>query len=149
MIPVSKANEIFDTTFTVYKSTSSDVETIQALKCSVPTDLTDIIEVVQSTTSFPNPKPKSPSVSVINGVTANNVRSGDIATIDVSQNCNDVVTPACLQSLYCIPTTPATQAGNAIAVPGFLLHYAQQSDLSVSELALLYLHVLIVHFRPS
>jgi len=45
--------------------------------------------------------------------------------------CNSVITPACLQALYGLPTALATQSSNKIAVAGFLNQWAQQSDLIV------------------
>jgi len=49
----------------------------------------------------------------------------------VPSSCNQVVTPACLQALYGLPTALATQSSNRIAVAGFLNQWAQQADLSV------------------
>ncbi|KAH9923703.1 family S53 protease [Epithele typhae] len=37
--------------------------------------------------------------------------------------------PACLQALYGIPTTPATQYSNRLAVTGFIKQYANTADL--------------------
>lgn len=136
-IPVSKANEIFDTTFTTFKSTLSDVKTIQALQYSVPANLDSVIEVAHPTTSFSEPDPITPKLSSMNRrLTEREVKSGDSPTSEVvPASCDDSVTPACLQALYGIPTTPATQITNTIDVSGFLNEYAQQSDLTVSNIS--------------
>lgn len=41
------------------------------------------------------------------------------------------MTPACLQSLYGIPATVATQKNNTLAVSGFFSQFAQQADLTL------------------
>jgi tripeptidyl-peptidase I len=45
--------------------------------------------------------------------------------------CSSIITPACLQGLYGIPTTRATQSSNRMAVTGYINSWAQQADLSV------------------
>lgn len=47
----------------------------------------------------------------------------------VPASCASTVTPACLQALYGIPTTPATQSSNTLAVTGFISQWANQADL--------------------
>lgn len=44
---------------------------------------------------------------------------------------NPNMVPECLQPLYGIPTAPATQSGNQLAVTGYDMEYAQQADLVV------------------
>jgi hypothetical protein len=51
-----------------------------------------------------------------------NATAGANATATVAgvpASCATAVTPACLQAIYGIPTTPATQASNRLGVPGF------------------------------
>jgi tripeptidyl-peptidase I len=47
-----------------------------------------------------------------------------------NQNCT-TVTPSCLQGLYGIPTTPATQNSSQLSVANFFGSFAQTADLSV------------------
>ncbi|KAK0441332.1 Pro-kumamolisin, activation domain-containing protein [Armillaria borealis] len=56
-------------------------------------------------------------------------------------SCNSVVTPACLQDLYNIPSTPATQPTNRLGVSGF------DSDDQFAETA--DLQKFLVDFRPD
>ena len=42
------------------------------------------------------------------------------------------MTPTCLQSLYNISTTPATQRDNGLAVTGYTYQWPQYDDLAVS-----------------
>ncbi|PBK70037.1 hypothetical protein ARMSODRAFT_1018155 [Armillaria solidipes] len=53
--------------------------------------------------------------------------------------CNSVVTPACLQDLYNILSTPATQPTNRLVVSGFDDQFAQTADLQK----------FLVDFRPD
>ena len=47
--------------------------------------------------------------------------------------CNTkAIDPTCLQNLYGIPTTLATQSSNTLAVSGFINEFANKADLSVS-----------------
>jgi tripeptidyl-peptidase-1 len=48
----------------------------------------------------------------------------------VPSSCAKTVTPACLQALYGIPTDPATQSDNTLAVTGYIKQYANQADLA-------------------
>lgn len=49
----------------------------------------------------------------------------------VPASCSSTITPACLQALYGIPTTPATVSSNKLAVSGFIEQFANQADLRV------------------
>ena len=42
------------------------------------------------------------------------------------------ITPACLQWLYDIPSTPAMNAENQLVVTGYELEWPQEADLRVS-----------------
>ena len=44
------------------------------------------------------------------------------------------ITAACLQYLYGIPTTPATNPRNGILVTGYVEQYANAEDLKVCEI---------------
>lgn len=48
----------------------------------------------------------------------------------VSIFCNIAVIPSCLQALYGIPATLATQSSNKLAVSGFSDEFANQADLN-------------------
>ena len=47
----------------------------------------------------------------------------------VPSSCGSTVTPTCLQDLYGIPTTKATQSTNVLAVSGFIQQFANSADL--------------------
>ena len=48
---------------------------------------------------------------------------------DAASNCASGTTPACLQDLYRIPTTPATHKNNSLGVTGFFGNNAHYSYL--------------------
>ncbi len=57
-------------------------------------------------------------------------RSTNLESRAVPSSCNTVVTPSCLQALYGIPATLATQPTNQLAVSGFIEQFAITEDLS-------------------
>lgn len=67
-----------------------------------------------------------------NGTATSPQAHGPQPAATAPSSCDSIITPACLQSLYGLPTTAATQASNGIAVAGLLGQYAQQADLTVS-----------------
>ncbi|KAJ3802871.1 subtilisin-like protein [Lentinula aff. detonsa] len=118
--PVDVANDLFDTEFHSFVHPPSGKRAIRTLQYSIPRDLVSHINVVHPTTSFDLAKPLSISVSY-------GKRSSEISSLDAS--CSNTITPQCLQELYDIPTTPATQPSNRIAVPGLIEYWAQYADL--------------------
>ena len=49
----------------------------------------------------------------------------------VDASCDQVITPTCLQTLYGIPTTAATNQDNQLGVSGFIEQFANKNDLQV------------------
>lgn len=73
--------------------------------------------------SFPNPYGYVPKVTFS--------ASGSAST-NASADCDiDLVTPACLQSLYNIPSAPANGSQNHLAVTGYIEQWPQEADLRV------------------
>lgn len=62
------------------------------------------------------------------------VKPANLTKRDVPSACAEFITlktPLCLQQLYGIPATPATQPGNILGVSGFNNEFANQVDLQV------------------
>ncbi|KAK0214443.1 family S53 protease-like protein [Armillaria fumosa] len=122
--PVDKANTLLSAKYENFVHIDTGELVIRTLAASIPSDLTDFIEVVHPTTSFARlasgPKPV---ISI--PLTSNLTEEANPAP----SSCNDMVTPACLQALYSIPATHATQSSNKLAVSGFLDQFAQTADL--------------------
>lgn len=59
----------------------------------------------------------------------------DSETDAVNGSCNlTFVTPACLQSLYGIPSTPVKNTENQLVVTGYELEWPQEADLTVGSI---------------
>ncbi|KAK0496438.1 family S53 protease [Armillaria luteobubalina] len=122
---VEKANTLLNAQFENFVHIESGDRLIRTLTASIPSDLTDFIEVVHPTTSFgrltfgPKPMVSIPLTSTNLTERANPAPS----------SCNSIVTPACLQALYGIPATRATQSSNTLGVSGFIDQFAQTADL--------------------
>lgn len=69
----------------------------------------------------------TPSSKIANSTTGNN----NFTSRAVPSACTQAITPACLQNLYSIPTTKATQSSNGIGVTGFENEFANQADLTM------------------
>ncbi|KZV98447.1 family S53 protease [Exidia glandulosa HHB12029] len=120
-IPVSKANDIFESDYTVFSHAETGTSAIRTLGYSIPASLRGAIDLVHPTITFPNTIGLKPSFSA------------PVPTVgkrQVPASCSSTITPACLQALYGIPTTRATQSSNILAVSGFIEQYANQADLT-------------------
>ncbi|KAI0040752.1 hypothetical protein FA95DRAFT_825963, partial [Auriscalpium vulgare] len=119
---VEKANELFDAQFTTFTHEESGVDSIRTLEYSIPGSLKEHINLVHPTISFSRRPLGPPTVSTpLSPI----VPQGNITA---AASCS-TFTPNCLQSLYGIPTTAATQTSNSIAVAGFIEQYANSADL--------------------
>ncbi|KAJ7915134.1 family S53 protease-like protein [Mycena leptocephala] len=121
-IPVAKANELLSTDFSIFTHVESGQTSIRTLEYSIPAVLQGHIDFFHPTTSFTRPmaapKRDAPVTDVVPVSDA------------VPASCNTIVTPACLQAMYNIPTTPATQTTNKLGVSGFILQFANSLDLT-------------------
>ncbi|KAI0713828.1 family S53 protease [Earliella scabrosa] len=126
-VPVSKANVLFDANFSVFTHEDTGMEAIRTLSYSIPAELQGHLDLVHPTVTFPNPHGHLPVFSA--------PIKGDLHEIQnftsraVPSSCARTITPACLQALYNIPSTAATQPSNKLAVTGFIEQFANQADL--------------------
>ncbi|CCM03030.1 uncharacterized protein FIBRA_05147 [Fibroporia radiculosa] len=127
-VPVEQANALFDTQFSVFTHLPSGAQSIRTLSYSIPSDLKGHLDLVHPTTTFTPPSAKLPIQAVpYTGVKEfkNFTSAGDPAG-----DCPDTyVDPGCLEAIYNIPRTAATQSSNYITVTGYDDEYANQSDL--------------------
>ncbi|EMD36470.1 hypothetical protein CERSUDRAFT_156150 [Gelatoporia subvermispora B] len=127
-IPVSQAEDIFGTQFSVFAHQATGMQTVRTLSYSIPAELQGHLDLVFPTISFPDPNANLPVFR--RAVSKRNVPSEANLTSDaVPSSCANTITPACLQALYGIPTTPATQSSNQLGVSGFSEQFANQADL--------------------
>ncbi|KAF8169745.1 family S53 protease-like protein [Mycena galopus ATCC 62051] len=101
-VPVSKANTLFAAKFEVFTHPDIKSNLVRTLSVSLPSELVGHVDVIHPSTDF------SCDTSVGSGR----------------------ITPACLQDLYGIPSTPATQRNNSLLVTGFSNIFAETADLS-------------------
>ncbi|KAM5542034.1 hypothetical protein V8D89_004344 [Ganoderma adspersum] len=126
-VPVSKANKLFDTDFSVFKHVETGVESVRTLSYSIPAELQGHLDLVHPTVTFPDPMSRLP---VFQAPVKGKRGSENFTTGTVPSSCSDSITPACLQSIYNIPKDAATTiSSNRLAVTGFLKQYANQADL--------------------
>ncbi|KAF9269034.1 family S53 protease-like protein [Marasmius fiardii PR-910] len=124
-VPITTADQLLNTNFESFVHIASGEKLVRTLQYSVPQDLAQHIELVHPTTTFvrslsrPVPKISFPAAPSNLTERANGAPS----------SCNSVVTPSCLQSLYGIPATRATQSSNKLGVSGFIDQFANQADL--------------------
>ncbi|KAL6298313.1 family S53 protease [Sparassis latifolia] len=123
-ILVSQANDLFDSEFSTFVHSTSGQQSIRTLAYSIPVELQGHLDFVHPTITFPIYLASSSPYSVSTKSTR--------ATVHERQDpsCADTVTPACLQALYGIPSTPATAQSNQLAVTGFNNKYANLADLA-------------------
>ena len=148
-VPVSKANELFNADFSVFKHDDTAVEAVRTLSYSIPAELEGHLDLVHPTVAFPDPNGLPVITPVFGelgpvfsglGLSLRDVAPtadeatpglGNLNVQAVPPECSSAITPACLQAIYNIPVAPATQTSNRLAVAGFVRQYANQADLRV------------------
>ncbi len=124
-IPVSQASSLLDANFDNFVHTPTGERVIRTLAYSIPADLLPHIEVVHPTTSFAKQRFGGPTpIMSIPIPGASNITD---RALPAPASCASTVTPACLEALYGIPTTRATQSSNRLGVSGFIDQFANVS----------------------
>ncbi|KAJ7028409.1 family S53 protease [Mycena alexandri] len=118
-VPVSQANELLAAKYETFQHLGSGKTYARTLSFSLPADVADFIADIHPTSTFNNPLSLGPVISTPKPAAINPDAS----------SCATTVTPACLQTLYSIPTAAATQKTNSIAVAGFIDQFARRADL--------------------
>ncbi|CAK5284329.1 unnamed protein product [Mycena citricolor] len=129
-VPVSKLNEMLDANYESFTHVESGKQMLRTMAYSLPENLHAHIEALSPTTGYllssAGCRPWPSRFCQAEGPPVNETLSPDA----VPASCATTVTPACLQAMYGIPTTLATQKSNSIAVAGFIEQFAQTRDLS-------------------
>ncbi|KAH9924393.1 family S53 protease [Fomitopsis serialis] len=121
---VGQANELFGANYNVYVHGETRKQVLRTLEYSVPEELTSHVTVVHPTVMFPKFSALSPAFA-----TQQKERQQAPADNLIAAACGSTVTPACLQSLYGIPATPATEPSNTLGVTGYFDEWANKADL--------------------
>ncbi|EIW55947.1 subtilisin-like protein [Trametes versicolor FP-101664 SS1] len=121
---LEKANSVLNANYSAFVHTATNTTMWRTLSYSVPAHLDEHLSFVYPTTQF-IPPPVAPAMTRMTGLAARlpSKRS------DQSTSCAEMMTPKCLQALYNIPATPATAAGNGIAIGGSSVQVADLDDL--------------------
>ncbi|PIL27274.1 hypothetical protein GSI_10421 [Ganoderma sinense ZZ0214-1] len=128
---VSKANSLLAADFSTFTHSASGIETVRTLSYSIPAALKDHIDLIHPTTAFPE-------AIKTTGLTKRAIHAPILPRAADTQ-CANGTTPACLQQLYNIPTTPATNPSNKLAVTGRIGNYAHYN----------WLQSFLQNFRPD
>ncbi|KAJ7508940.1 family S53 protease-like protein [Mycena galericulata] len=122
-LPVSQANDLFAAQFETFTHPAMTDTITRTLSVSLPSELVGHVDVIHPTTEFTEPNARLvPTHSLLTKRATPVSCNSSVAT--------GVVTPACLQSLYGIPTTAATQKTNALLVTAYEDEFAQKADLT-------------------
>ncbi|KAF8142715.1 subtilisin-like protein [Mycena galopus ATCC 62051] len=126
-LPVSHANTLFAANFETFTHPDITGTISRTLSVSLPSELAGHVDVIHPTTEFivPPQTPLVPAPAESYTVEKRGPPSSCNTTVD-----SGVITPSCLQQLYGIPTTPATQRKNTLMVTGYGEQWAQTADLS-------------------
>ncbi|KAF5390002.1 hypothetical protein D9757_003859 [Collybiopsis confluens] len=124
-IPVSTANSLFNADYQQFSEIGGPTQLTRTLAYSIPVDLQQHINLLHPSTDFVRIK-QQPKFQIPVPTPSNNTARA----LPAPSTCNSVVTPACLQALYGIPTTKATQTSNKLAVSGFIDQWPQTADLA-------------------
>ncbi|KAI0366840.1 subtilisin-like protein [Pilatotrama ljubarskyi] len=128
-VPVSKANALLNADFNEYTYDKTNTTAIRTLAYSIPETLKDHLAFVYPTTHFIPPVQKNaPAFKAVQLPRASKRSRSKRAAVPAE--CDQQITPACLQALYNIPTDPATAKGNSLAVSGFGNEIPNKDDLS-------------------
>ncbi|KAJ7167986.1 family S53 protease-like protein [Mycena filopes] len=127
-IPVAKANTLLATDFSVFTHVESGKTSIRTLEYSIPAALQAHVDFLHPTTSFTRPA-AAPKFTAVKKLSETPVSDAAPISNAVPASCATVVTPACLQALYGIPATRATQTSNKLGVSGFIEQFANTADL--------------------
>lgn len=150
-VSVSKANELLSANYSVFTHQTTKSQTIRTLSYSLPAELSGHVDLIHPTigyvvpllhfvlrhsnkrflSSFPTGSTHSPVILSSQKRSLPRTSLNSDNTSAVCGTGDEPVTPGCLQYIYNIPSTPASNSSNGMAVTGYDGEYAQESDLQV------------------
>ncbi|GLB06208.1 polynucleotide 3'-phosphatase [Aspergillus tubingensis] len=118
---VGTANQLLNTTFSVYKSGST--QKLRTTKYSVPDDLAGSIDLISPTVFFGRSNAaRSAAVRASQTTKESSGKSSDVC---------EYITPDCLKEQYSIDYTPEKSSGSRVGFGSFLNESALYSDLDL------------------
>ncbi|KAJ3771981.1 subtilisin-like protein [Lentinula raphanica] len=140
-IQVSEANNLLNADYTnfTYSTPSTSSQAVQmwglyTAAYSIPMNLSEHISLIHPSSAFAPPATRSGRTLLYPRATSSPSHGTASATFAKRTNtapasCETLVPPSCLQSLYGIPSTPATQSSNVLGVSALQSNWALDSDL--------------------
>ncbi|KAJ7107680.1 family S53 protease-like protein [Mycena epipterygia] len=125
-LSVSQANGLFAANFEQFTHPNMTAPLTRTLSLSLPEELVGHVEVVHPTTAFDTPIRRLAASRA-----ARSRRSRRAIPPDSCLGPEDTITPTCLQTLYGIPLTPATQTSNTLLVTGYAENWPQTAALEL------------------
>lgn len=157
-VNVGQANSLLLADYSLFTHDDTGSETIRTLEYSLPADVQAHVACIHPTTTcvpcfsyltsakltyrFPITIDHSPileswtrreDTGVVEAHPVDPINPTNPVDVTPCGSGNPNMVPECLQAMYGIPTTPATQASNQIAVTGYDNLYALQADLQVGS----------------
>ncbi|KAJ7830275.1 subtilisin-like protein [Mycena leptocephala] len=126
-LTVSQANQLFGAQFEKFSQASLTEPITRTLTISLPSELIGHIDVVHPSTSFTGRNPGFAQLPF--HPHSSEKRTEPVASCNSSRP-DGSVTPICLQKIYGIPSTPATQKNNKILVTGYFGTSPRRTDLT-------------------
>ncbi|KAJ3761594.1 tripeptidyl peptidase A [Lentinula raphanica] len=134
-VPVREAEKILDTTYHVWKHTTTGESIIRTTSYSLPIHLHDHIDVIQPTTTFARLRSFKSTVHKVDKETGQVVAQSNTPIISASRisvdpSCNTTITVSCLKQLYnATDITPSATIKNSFGITGYLNQFANLQDL--------------------
>ncbi|KAJ7017675.1 family S53 protease-like protein [Mycena alexandri] len=126
-LTVSQANQLFGAQFEKFSHASLTEPISRTLTISLPSELIGHVDVVHPSTSFIG---RNPGFAQLSFHPPSSMKRTEPAASCNSSRPDGIVTPTCLQNIYGIPSTPATQKNNKILVPGYFGVSPNETELS-------------------
>ncbi|KAJ6600476.1 family S53 protease-like protein [Mycena vulgaris] len=126
-LSVAQANALFGAHFEKFSNPEMSTPLTRTLSISLPEELVGHVEVLHPTTAFDRPSMRADRR--FSAAERRVRRRRRAVPPDSCKAADDSLTPACLQTLYGIPTTPATQTSSTLVVTGYTEQWAQRADL--------------------
>ncbi|KAF3390198.1 Tripeptidyl-peptidase sed4 [Penicillium rolfsii] len=124
---VENINKLLDTTFAYYQS--GDSVKLRTVEYSIPSDLTEHIDVISPTVFFGKMRSAVPVPSK-----SQEIKARKASSTEVSASCQTSITPSCLKEMYNVGDyVPEPSAGSRIGFGSFLNQSASYSDLAKFE----------------
>ncbi|KAJ7866434.1 family S53 protease, partial [Mycena olivaceomarginata] len=123
-LTVDQANQLLSTEFSTFRNVETNHTVERAPSYSIPNTLKTSIKSIYPTVKFP-----VATVSAGNNTATTAGPNRPVASVLAVCRSNSSWSPACLQELYGIPSTPAKPAANVLGVSGFENDFANNHDL--------------------